>query len=225
MLDNFIKTIASRRETDVIYLDFKKAFKAVPHKRLIGILKQYGIKEKTLGWMNKFLLRRRQRVLINDSRSEWKAVLSGIPQGSVLGPVLFVIKLNSMQNTVESKLYLFAEDARLCRKVISDKDVELLQEDLRKPEDWSKISLLLFNEEKCVHMITSNGRLNRERRSHETYNKHLETVGEEKKLGVIIDTKLSFDSDIFAKVKKQNLLLLFLRKHSINDYTCVFKCL
>ena len=104
VLDDFTKTIDSRRETDVIYLDFEKAFDSVPHKRLIGILKQYGIKGKTLVWINEFLLTRRQRVVINDSRSEWKDVLSGIPQGSVLGPVLFVIYINSMPNTLKSKL-------------------------------------------------------------------------------------------------------------------------
>ena len=91
VLEDFTKTIDSRRETDVIYLDFKKSFDSVPHKRLIGIIKQYGIKGKTLGWINEFLLTRRQRVVINDTRSEWKDVLSGIPQESLLGPVLFVI--------------------------------------------------------------------------------------------------------------------------------------
>ena len=100
VLDDFTKTIDSLRETDVIYLDFKKAFGLVPHKRLIGIIKQYGIKGKTLGWINELLLTRRQRV----SRSEWKDVLSGIPQGSVLGPVLFVVYINSTPNTLKSKL-------------------------------------------------------------------------------------------------------------------------
>ena len=135
------KPIDNRRETDVINLDFKKAFDSVPHKRLIGILKQYGIKGKLLGWINEFLLTRPQRDVINDSRSEWKDVLSEIPQGSVLGPVLFVIYINSMPNTVKSKLYLFADDAKLYREITSNKDVELLQEDLRKLEEWSKNSL------------------------------------------------------------------------------------
>ena len=143
---------------DVIYLEFKKAFDSVPHKRLIGILKQYGIKGKTLGWINEFLLNRRQRIVIKDSRSEWKDVLSGIPQGSVLDSVLFVIYINSMPNAVKSKLYSFADDAKLYREITSDKDVELLQEALRKLEEWSKNSVLHFNEDKCVSMIISNGR-------------------------------------------------------------------
>ena len=107
-----------------------------------------------------------------------------------------------MPNTVKSKLYLFADDAKLYREITSNKDVELLQEDLRKLAEWSKKSLLHFNEDKCVHMIISNGGSNRETRSYELYDKQLETVGEEKDLGVIIDSKLSFDSQFFAKVKK-----------------------
>ena len=139
VLDDFTKTIDSRRETDVIYLDFKKAFDSVPLKRLIGILKQYGIKGLTLGWINEFLLTRRKRVVINNSRSEWKDFLSGIPQESLLGPVLIVIYINSMPNKVKSKLYLIADDAKLYREISSNQDVELLQEDLRKLEEWSKI--------------------------------------------------------------------------------------
>ena len=91
-----------------------------------------------MGCINEFLLTRRQRVVINDSRSEWKDVLSGIPQGSVLGPVLFVLKINSMPNTFKSKLFLLADDAKLYREITNDKAVELLQEDFRKLEEWSK---------------------------------------------------------------------------------------
>ena len=77
VLDDSKKTIVVRRETDVIYLDFKKAFDLVPHKRLIGVLKHYGKKGKTPGWINEFLLTRRKKVVINDCRSVWKDVLSG----------------------------------------------------------------------------------------------------------------------------------------------------
>ena len=123
VLDDLTKTLDCRRETDVIFLDFKKAFDSVPHKRLIELLKQYGIKGKTLGRINEFLLTRRQRVVISDSRSEWKDVLSGIPQGSVLGPVLIAIYIISKPNTVKSKLFLFADDPKLYREITSDKDV------------------------------------------------------------------------------------------------------
>ena len=154
VLDDFTKTMISCRETDVIYLDFKKAFDSAPHKRLIGILKEYGIKVKTLGLINEFLIARRQRVVINDSRSEWKDVEWA---------------------SFKAKLYLFADDAKLYIEITSKKDVDLLQDDLRKLEEWSKNSLLHFNEDNCVHMIISNGR-----RSYELYDKQLETIKEKK---------------------------------------------
>ena len=99
-----------------------------------------------------------------------------------MGPVLFVIYTNSIPNTVKSKSYFFEDDAKLYRENTRNKDVELLQEDLRKLEEWSKLSLLQFKEDKCVHMIISNGRSDRATRSYELYNKLLETVGQEKDL-------------------------------------------
>ena len=117
-----------------------------------------------------------------------------------------------MPNTVISKLYLLADNAKLYREITSNKDVELRQEVLRKAEDWSNKSLLHFNEDKCVHMIISNGGSKSETRSYKLYNKQLETVGEEKDLGVMIDSKLSFDSRIFAKIKKANSIIAVFKK-------------
>ena len=203
----------------------RKRFHSVPHKKLIGFLKQY--EKKNTGWINNFLLIRRQRIVINDSRSEWRDVLSGIPQGFVLGPVLFVISMNSMPNTVKSNLYLLADNAKLLRENTSDKDLELLPEGLGKLKEWSQNSLLHFNEDKCVHMIISNGSSNRELSSYGVYDKQLETVGEEKDLGVIIDSKLSFDSHILAKVKKAiSIIAVFkknFRKMSIPVFLNVYK--
>ena len=107
---------------------------------------------------------------------------------------------NSMPSTVKSKqLYLFADDAKLYREITSNKDVELLKEELRKLEEWSKKSFFLhFNENKCVLMIISNGGSNHATRSYEIYDKQLETAREEKDLEMIIDSKHSFDSHIFA---------------------------
>ena len=103
----------------------------------------------------------------------------------------------------------------------------MLQEDLRKLEEWSKKGLLLFSEKICVHLIISNGRSNREIRSQELEDKQHETVGEKKYLGRIIDSKLSFASHIFVKVKKANSIMAVFKKTIIKmtDYTCVFKCL
>ena len=87
---------------DVIYLDFKKAFDTVPHQRLLRKLKVYDVTGKFLEWIRDFLSGRRQRVIVNGKLSSWEDILSGIPQGSVLGPILFVIFINDLPDVVTS---------------------------------------------------------------------------------------------------------------------------
>ena len=111
-----------------------------------------------------------------------------------------IYKFNAKQSQI--KIVFICRGCKTIQRNYRNKDVELLQEDLRKVEEWSKNSLLRFNEDKCVHMIISNGGSNCETRSNELYDKQLEPVGEEKDLGVIIDSKLSFDFRIFAKKRQ-----------------------
>ena len=98
------------KQLDISYLDFSKAFDKVPHKRLCLQLKCHGINGKTLGWIEAWLKGRQQRVLLNGTKSEWKNVRSGVPQGSVLGPLLFLLFINSIENGVDSKVLKFADD-------------------------------------------------------------------------------------------------------------------
>ena len=106
VIDDFTRAMDEHENVDVIYLDFKKAFESVPHKRLIGVLRQYGVTGRTLNWITDFLSGRQQRVVINDSRSSWQPVKSGIPQGSVLSPVLFLMYINTMPDKIASKIYV-----------------------------------------------------------------------------------------------------------------------
>ena len=95
---------------DIIYLDFKKAFDKVPHQRLLLKLKAHGIGNGMINWIEKWLIGRRQRVVVDGEVSNWKAVLSGVPQGSVLGPILFLIYINDLDDDITSKVLKFADD-------------------------------------------------------------------------------------------------------------------
>ena len=90
-----------------------KSFDTVPHKRLIGILKSYGIEYYTLRWIQAFLSDRVQQVNVNGTNSEWANITSGIPQGSVLGPILFVLYINDLPENIVSNVYMFADDTKI----------------------------------------------------------------------------------------------------------------
>ena len=115
---------------DCIYCDFKKAFDKVPHRRLINKVESYGIKGEILGWITAFLSNRTQQVTVNGESSEFKKVTSGIPQGSVLGLLLFVIFINDLPEQVNSECYLFADDTRIFREIKGSDDHTILQNDI-----------------------------------------------------------------------------------------------
>ena len=100
---------------DIIYLDFAKAFDKVPHKRLIKKLEAHGIAGNVSRWIKNWLTDRRQRVNINGKTSNWANVLSGVPQGSVLGPLLFLIYINDIDDGIISKIWKFADDTKICK--------------------------------------------------------------------------------------------------------------
>ena len=137
---------------DVIYLDYRKAFDTVPHNRLISKLQGCGIDGPLLHWIRAFLADRSMRVMVNDSSSSWANVSSGVPQGSVLGPLLFLIFVNDLPDWVKSSIKMFADDTKLWTKISNTADSEMLQEDLNRLKCWSDKWLLRFNPEKCKVM-------------------------------------------------------------------------
>ena len=152
VLDKWTEAIEQEDSVDAIYLDFAKAFDTVPHQRLLVKLAGYGIGGKVLKWIAAFLEGRRQRVLVNGSNSSWSPVTSGIPQGSVLGPMLFVCYINDMPDVVDSPIHMFADDTKIFRQMTAQSDQVTLQIDLRQLEAWTKKWQLRFNEEKCKVM-------------------------------------------------------------------------
>ena len=144
-------------DVDVIYLDFAKAFDKVPHKRLLRKLSGYGIKGKVYNWIKEFLSNRKQRVVINRTKSEWRKVTSGIPQGSVLGPILFLIFINDMPEVLNCCIKLFADDAKLYSPIKEENDRIRMQVGLKNAEEWAKIWKMFFHIKKCkyLHIISS----------------------------------------------------------------------
>ena len=104
-LEDWTAELDSGNEVDIIYIDFQKAFDSVPHKRLLRIIEFDGIRGKTLDWITVFLSGRKQRVIVNENHSQWAVVTSGVAQGSVLGPILFLLYINSMSNGVTPKMF------------------------------------------------------------------------------------------------------------------------
>ena len=114
VLDQWMAILDRGGCVDVMYCDFMKAFDMVPHRRLISVLQYYGIDDPALYWIKDFLTDRRQRVIVNGQSSRWHTVTSGIPQGSVLGSVLFVVYINTMvENDTVSDIYVYADDTKV----------------------------------------------------------------------------------------------------------------
>ena len=196
---------------DVIYTDFSKAFDSVPHQRLLKKLENLGIIGNTLGWIEEFLSNRVQRVRIESKFSSWEKVTSGIPQGSVLGPILFVVFINDMPNVVDSLCQLFADDAKLFRNVNlrENENTSKLQVDINNMTEWSTKWQLLFNTGKCKVLHIGNNNPNHR---YKMNGQKLEQIEEEKDLGVIVDNKLKFHKQTSAAVKKANSRLGLIKK-------------
>ena len=214
VVDEWTNILEKGGVIDVIYCDFKKAFDTVPHKRLIDVLRHYGIKDQVLAWVSDFLSERKFQVIVNGSKSEIFDVLSGVPQGSVLGPLLFIIYINLMIEIAgNAEMYLYADDLKLFKRIASEVEVEELQHSLDKLYDWTQYSLLKFHPNKCATMriMSKSNKI-----SNKTYynldETKLKNVMQEQDLGIIFDCNLSFDEHIYKKVKKANALAGMIRR-------------
>ena len=144
-LDEWSKIMEDSGCVDIIYTDFSKTFDSVPHLRLLRKVESYGIKGNLLKWIGSFLSNRRQRVKVADSVSRWAPVKSGVPQGSVMGPILFVLFINDMPNTLMNTCKLFADDAKIFCNAFNSK----LQGDIDELALWSEKWQSPFNVNKC----------------------------------------------------------------------------
>ena len=151
------ETIDNGDRYDIVFLDFSKAFDKVPHRRLLSKVKAHGIGRKVLEWIRGWLTSREQRVQINGKKSEWGNVTSGVSQGSVLGPLLFIIYINDLETGISSDISKFADDTKIGRPVKNIHDARMLQEDLNRLHDWSEKWEMKFNVNKCSIMSIGKG--------------------------------------------------------------------
>jgi hypothetical protein len=147
--DDWTKIIDEGDCLDVIFLDFKKAFDSVPHKRLLNKIADLGISNQCLQWIEKILTNRSQLVKINNATSSESPVISGVPQGSVMGPTIFIMFINDLPVNIRNKLFMFADDVKIYRRITNINDCKLLQDDLDNLQKWSEKWQLHFNPTKC----------------------------------------------------------------------------
>ena len=147
--DQWSRALDYGKPIDSIYLDLRKAFDSVPHDKLIQKLKATGIMGNILNWLKDFLRNRIQRVSVNGEKSEWSDVISGVLQGSVIGPIMFLIHINDLPDGIKSHMGLFADDAKLYAEIENKEQAEIMQDDLERLNTWSNKWQLEFNIRKC----------------------------------------------------------------------------
>ena len=211
-IEELNENIAKGKQSDVIILDFAKAFDKVNHSLLIHKLRHYGVIGPVLNWFQSFLSDRRQAVVIDNCASDWVSVKSGIPQGLVVGPALFLAYINDLPERLTSRTRLFADDTAVYRLSASDDDRDQLQTDLLHLESWEKSWEMEFHPQKCTVLPITRS-LNPNINSYQLHRHTLESVQSAKYLGVTLTKNLSWDTHIDNVCNKANKTLGFLRRN------------
>ena len=200
------------KQTDMVVLDFSKAFDRVPHQRLLRKLHHFGIRGSTYHWISSFLSGRTQKVIIEGCSSDSVPVVSRVPQGSVLGPLLFLLFINDLPDKIVSNTRLFAYDCIVYRQINRPEDCFILQEDLNSLAEWESKWGMAFHPQKCSVMSITRSR-SPVKYSYRLKGHVLDLQDSTKYLGVDIQSSLSWKTHIDRITKKSNSMLGFLRRN------------
>lgn len=222
-MEDLLAALDEGESTDVLYLDFRKAFDSVPHKHLIAKLKSYGLEEPLINWIRSFLVDRQQLVKIRASISQKVGVSSGVPQGSILGPLLFVIYINDIDEIIEnSSIIKYADDVRLYMSfpsvITTNIGPNLIFDDFLRVLSWSKTWLLNLNftKCKCIHFGHRNPR-------HDYFSDNfaLTEVNKEVDLGVLVTSNLKPSAQCLRVAARANKILgcIKLAFKNLDSYT------
>ena len=236
LTDDWTKSLDDNVQVDIVYTDFEKAFDKVPHHRLISKLKAYGLDSTLVAWIRAFLTDRFQKVKINREFSDNKEVLSGIPQGSVLGPLLFIIYINDLPLVCDdlSKLFLFADDAKMYRAITSVNDYNCLNQVCKNIHVWSEQWLMKLNTTKCkvMSLIRNKSNVSKYDYAFDFSNRDveiLEHVDSFKDLGVLFDCELTFEDHIYGKINVASKMLGIIRRNFVDldktSFILLYKCM
>ncbi|XP_072107366.1 uncharacterized protein [Mobula birostris] len=209
----FFKEIASRLDkgdaVDVLYLDFQKVFDKVPHMRLLNKIRAHGITGKLHTWIERWLIGRKQRVGIKVSYSGWLPATSGVPQGSVLGPLFFTLYINDLDYGIDGFVAKFADDTKIGGGAGSAEETESLQRDLDRLEEWAEKWQMKYNVGKC--MVMHFGRKNK-RADYYLNGERIQSSEMQRDLGVLVQDSLKVNLQVESVVKKANVMLAFISR-------------
>ena len=211
-IETIARSLDNGKQIDLLVLDFAKAFDTVAHERLLLKLGNYGVSGALNSWIRVWLTQRTQQVVVEGESSDERQVKSGVPQGTVLGPLMFLLFINDIGDGINSQLRLFADDSLLFKTINNDNDANQLQKDLDQLISWSKKWQMSFNPTKCNTLrITKKKRPIQQRYS--MLGHTLQEVDTASYLGVELSSTLSWDNHVNKITAKANRTLGFVKRN------------
>ena len=210
--NDWAKILDNRRQVDTFILDFEKASDTPPHELLKSKLFSYGIGGKTLKWIDSFLCFR-QRVVVNGVKSDWAPVLSGVPQGTILGPLLFSPYINDISSDIQSEIRLFADDCVCYHEIKDEEDTMKLQRDIDRLGSWARKWALRFQPVKRNTMQLTRKWIKKIHALYTLEGTNLENVESIKYLGVTITSDWRWNTHVSNVCTKANRTLGFPRRN------------